>query len=136
MDTEQMKKRCKSANKIGTGKLENYDIIFNRRGSYRPGGVASIQFKEGKSVYGVIWQINFNDLLKLDEIEDPKAYERKILSVIDSEDQKHDCYVYIAKPLGIFEPDKRYLELMFKAANAENLPKEYIKRLELFISDN
>lgn len=134
MDTNQMKQRCPSAKKVGIGRLEDFDIVFNRKGSYRPGGVASVESANGREVYGIIWQIDSNDLSKLDEIEDPVAYDRKVFKIEDINDseKKYECYVYIAKPEGEFEPDKDYFKLLSKAAKTANLPEEYLKRLELY----
>jgi gamma-glutamylcyclotransferase (GGCT)/AIG2-like uncharacterized protein YtfP len=136
MNDEQMQKRCPSAKKIAIGKLKDYDIVFNRKGSYRPGGVASVHPEKNKIVYGIIWKINLLDLTKLDEIEDITAYDRKKLVIEDTNNKKHDCFVYIAKPQGTFEPDKNYFELLFSSAISANLPEEYLDRLKLLSPKN
>lgn len=132
MSSNQMKDRCPSAEKIGVGFLADHEIIFNRKGSYRPGGVASVQQNKDKKVYGIIWKINPIEFEKLDKAEDPEAYRRFEENVLTLDGKVFRCHVYKAIPQGKFEPDKAYLELMVKSAQQQNLPTEYIEYLESF----
>src|ERR1035437_1509773 len=109
MDAEQMQSRIPSARKVGLGVLFDYEIVFNRRGSYRPGGVASIQAAAEQEVHGVIWALSLSDLRNLDQIERPEAYFRS-LRIIAGDNQEHRCYVYEAFPQGEFLPDEDYLD--------------------------
>lgn len=130
MDPEQMKSRCSSAEWIGVGLLKDHELVFNRRGTYRDGGVGSVEPAEGERVYGVIWKIDLNDLLRLDEFENLDAYKRETFRVLDLEGESHECHAYQAKPEGEYDPDPVYLRKVIRAAKAAGLPEQYIERLE------
>ena len=76
MDREQMKQRVPQAEYVGVGYVPDHDLVFNRKGSYRPGGVASIVPMPGVRAYGVVWAISPEELAEMDRVEDPTAYER------------------------------------------------------------
>lgn len=130
METDQMTKRCPSAEKVGVGLLKDHSLVFNRKGTYRTGGVGSIERQKGERVYGVIWRISLDDLLRLDETEDPNAYQRERLSVSDLQGERYDCHIYKAIPEGQFEPDPTYLCHVTTAAREAGLPDEYILKLK------
>ena len=132
MDEEQMKKRCKSADLVGIGVINDHKLVFNRKGTYRPGGVASVEPKDGERVYGIIWKIDLDDLFGLDETEDPNAYKRITMTCHDMRGEKYDCQVYQAFPQGVFEPDQNYLQQVIDAAGSANLPEDYISFLRSF----
>lgn len=133
MIEDQMKERCKSALKLGAGVLNNHRIVFNRKGTYRSGGVASVDECEGQRVYGVIWKIHSSEFWDLDEKEDPKAYVRNKITVSTLSGEHYHCHIYRAIPqIGSFKPDKEYLKIMITGAKEANLPDDYIKYLESF----
>lgn len=132
MDTDQMKDRSPSAEKVGIGILKNYSLVFNRKGTYRKGGVASVEDSKDNNVYGVIWKLNSEDLLKLDITEDPNAYERELYSVYTMDGKVHNCYVYVAFPQGDIKPDPEYLDKIINAAISAELPSSYIEYLKGF----
>lgn len=133
MAEEQMKERCKSAVRVCVGVLEDHEIVFNRKGTYRPGGVASVQQSEGRRVYGVIWKIHSNEFWELDEKEDPKAYVRKKVSVNTLSGESHSCHIYEAIPQpGVFKPGKDYLKILVRGAREAGLPDDYVTHLEEF----
>jgi gamma-glutamylcyclotransferase (GGCT)/AIG2-like uncharacterized protein YtfP len=130
MAERQMKERCPSAQRIAVAMLRDYELVFNRLGSYRPGGVASVAPAEGKRVYGVVWRISSSDLDRLDEVEDPAAYQRDIATVFGLDGSRWRAYLYEATPEGVFEPDRDYLELMVEAAVESGLPEKYVAALK------
>jgi gamma-glutamylcyclotransferase (GGCT)/AIG2-like uncharacterized protein YtfP len=132
MDRTQMKKRTPSAEYVGIGRIPNHDLVFNRKGTYRPGGVASIEPRPGIDVYGVVWSLSELDLAEMDRIEDPRAYQRVRKRVIKDGGGKADCNVYVAFPQGNIAPDKAYLELIIAAAQSADLPSHWIERLMQF----
>lgn len=130
MATGQMRERCPSAQRVAVATLRDYELVFNRRGSYRPGGVASVAPVDGKRVYGVVWRISSSDLDRLDEVEDPDAYQRDMATVFGLDGSRWRAYLYEATPEGVFEPDRDYLELMVEAAVESGLPEEYVAELK------
>ena len=132
MNPDLMKDRCPSAEKVGVALLADHEIVFNRKGSYRPGGVASVQQNKSKRVYGIIWKINPLDFEKLDKAEDPEAYIRFEEDILTLDGKTLRCHVYKAIPQGKFDPDKEYLKLMITSGQQQNLPEEYITYLKSF----
>ncbi len=137
MSTPQMLERCPSAERVGIGVIRQYELVFNRKGSYRPGGVASIVPSENpdQNVFGVIWKISSEDLEGLDDIEDPSAYERVTIDVQLLGGQILPCQTYLAFPQAQHvTPDPHYLELLLDAAKAAALPPDYIDLISRFRS--
>lgn len=132
MSREQMADRAPSALPVSIGVLRDYALVFNRKGSYRPGGVASVEKAPGDRVYGMIYSITERDLERLDRTEDPDAYRRIQLDVSGLDGTKYSCHLHVAIPQGPVDPDPEYLELVVKAAAEIGLPDEYIERLRAF----
>jgi gamma-glutamylcyclotransferase (GGCT)/AIG2-like uncharacterized protein YtfP len=135
MSEMQIKERCPSAQKISNGWIAGYELVFNRKGTYRPGGVASIEKNSNPDsrVYGVIWALSKSDFNKLDAIEDPTAYERVTLPISDDNNKIIESEVYIAYPEeGEITPDPDYLELLINSAIEAKLPEYYIKTISKF----
>lgn len=131
MNRDQMKERTPNAEYVGVGIVKNHDLVFNRKGSYRPGGVSSIVPKNGVDVYGVVWKISHAELKEMDRIEDPEAYERVTKDVLVN-DELIPCQTYISFPQGDIEADQPYLELIIDSAEAANLPGHWIERLKKY----
>lgn len=135
MSEEQMHRRCPSARKLGVAYLPAHNLAFNRKGSYRDGGVASVvpSATPTDRVYGIVWALNDEDVQKLDEIEGPAAYERKTIRVIGDHGGEIECHTYIAIPQADFViPDREYLSILLSAAHAQGLPDDYIKTISKF----
>lgn len=132
MDEVQIVKRTPSAKKIGVGLVKNYELVFNRKGSFRKGGVASIVPNLNKNVYGMIYSMSKKDILKMDKEEDPEAYERKTIIVETLTGVKIECEVYISFPQGNIKANQEYLKLIIAAAKKADLPADYISSLEKF----
>jgi|SRR5450755_4910954 gamma-glutamylcyclotransferase (GGCT)/AIG2-like uncharacterized protein YtfP len=131
MAADQMTKRVASAKLVGIGVLRGHELVFSRRGSYRYGGVASVETTDRPEdkVYGVIWEVDHADFAILDEVEDPDAYRRSPVTVTTVDGERFHCYLYEAIPQGKFAPDPDYLRLIIAAAVEAGLPDEYIEYL-------
>ena len=129
MDHDQMKKRTPLAEYRGIGRIRNYDLVFNRKGTYRSGGVASIIPKDGVDVYGVLWAISPDELRQMDQIEDPDAYQRVQMIVTSEDGDEIPCHVYVSYPEGDIPADQPYLETILSAAASAGLPDEWIERI-------
>jgi gamma-glutamylcyclotransferase (GGCT)/AIG2-like uncharacterized protein YtfP len=130
MSREQMKERAENAQLIGIGYMEDYTLAFNRRGTHRSGGVASVVEAKGERVYGVIWEISSKELKRLDKEEDPDAYRRSPLSVVVEGNISYTCHVYVAIAQGRIDPDPEYVRILVDAACDADLPADYLKFLE------
>ena len=58
MDVEQMQHRCPEAELLGTGRLENWRLMF--KGS-KTGAYATIEREKGKNVPSLLWRITEMD---------------------------------------------------------------------------
>lgn len=135
MSTVQMYSRCPGAVREGVGWLDGYTLVFNRKGSYRAGGVASIEREAvaNARVYGVVWRVSDQDMARLDQIEDPQAYHRETLAIDLEDGRTVACETYISYPqCGALIPDEEYLSLIIDSAMSSGLPDAYISKLKAF----
>lgn len=138
MSEPQMRERCPSAERVEVGFVPKYELVFNRKGSYRPGGVASIAPSDNpeRSVYGIIWRLSTEDLQELDRIEDPNAYERVTINARSITGQTYKCQAYLAYPEADYvAPDPEYLKLLLHAAREAGLPERYVQWISRFKHD-
>lgn len=114
MDIDTIRKRCPSAERIGIGYKENYKLVFNRKGSYRKGGVSSIEPSYKNTVFGIIYSITEIDLIELDAIEDPTAYlrEETLIKAFKNKDKTYKCQIYLSYRINDLPPDPEYLDLI------------------------
>lgn len=131
MSQQQILDRCPGASREGVGTLKGHRLAFTRRGSYRPGGVASVvPAGDDESVYGVVWKISDDDLSELDRIEDPDAYARRTMTIELLSGNSVESEVYVAfHQEDHIPPSPAYLDLIICGAIEAALPGEYISRL-------
>jgi hypothetical protein len=129
MAPAQMAARCPSALMVCVVVLTGYRLVFNRSGSYRPGGVANIEPAPGERVYGVMWKLAETEFQSLDQTEDPRAYRRERLRVHSLDGHPYDCHAYLAIPDQPDVPDCNYLDALIQAGRDAGLPPEYLARL-------
>jgi len=133
MDEDNLRSRVGDVRFGGTGYLDNHRLVFNRLGTHRPGGVASVEPRQNARVYGAVWNLDDRQLAVLDEIENPAAYERRMADIVLMETGRTiECQVYVAYPVGVFPADQDYIELLIGAARRLGLPPHYVRRLTSF----
>ena len=134
MDAAQMRARCPSARKVANGVVRGVCLVFNRRGTYRPGGVASIEpCTPNSQVHGIVWRLSAEDLQRLDDIEDPNAYRRELVRVWEVEADPIEAVTYRAIPeADEITPDAEYLAIIITAAKEAGFPVNYLEMLERF----
>lgn len=129
----QMRRRCPDAIEIGQGTLEAHRLVFNRRGTYRPGGVASIipTHRPIDTVPGVVWQLSPTDLATLDRIEDPTAYRRTTCTIFATPTNTWHCFAYTAIPQADhIPPDPDYLQILIEQSKQRGFAPTYVQYLE------
>lgn len=119
MNTEDMKKRCKTAKVIGTTKLSNYRLMFNR--------YATIVKDPASSVPVVIWEISEEDEANLDKYESfPKLYHKEYITLyIDN--AKSEAMVYIMNDFVSIAPSKQYFKTILSAYAKYNFDTDCLK---------
>ena len=133
MKLAQMKSRCTGANKIGNGRLNNYEICFPRKSPSRQGkGVASICEKAGAYVEGVLFELTNSDLNRLDQYEGvPKIYLRKSVTLLINDGRVIAAETYVANPMegAPFKPSKAYIDAIIEGAIENGLSQDYVEEL-------
>jgi gamma-glutamylcyclotransferase len=131
MSRAVMRSRAGEVAEDQVGKLENYEIIFNKKA--RGGSAtANIRPAPGKNVYGVLYRIAEPALRSLDRFQGaPEHYRRIEVSVTASDGNKIAAQAYIATKVekGL-RPAGHYLQSILDAAAEHNLPAEYVKELK------
>jgi hypothetical protein len=120
MSAEQMAKidRAPDSHKLGVAELPNYEFFINAR------GVASIREKQGKIVWGILYELSEMDEARLDKKEGiPRFYVKKNLPTLNA-------FSYIAQPADDGRPREGYLERIIKAAQDNAFPVEYVEELK------
>lgn len=135
MDPSQMRRRCESAVRKGVGILVGHRLVFNRKGDYVEGGVASIVTDANRNVQGTVYALTAEDLEVLDAAEVATSYERVSRSVVLLDGTSVNCFVYVAYPQGDMDADQEYLERVIQAAESVDLAPEYLESLKGFRTD-
>lgn len=133
-----MKERCPNSCKIGIAKLQDYALCFPRLSKKRQGGVASIKSESGATVWGVMFELSDDDVLKLnkregyvpDRLESANSYNQIEIEVIAGNNhQPLGCFTYLATLQGEFRPSQEYMGTIISGAKENSLPEIYIEGL-------
>ena len=131
MSRLQVQSRAGEIAEEQVGKLENYEIVFNKKA--RGGSAtANIRPAQGKNVYGVLYRIPELALKSLDRFQGAPEYYRRIeVGVTSSLGDKIPSQVYIATKVekGL-RPAPHYLQSILEAADEHHLPADYVKELK------
>lgn len=127
MKTERLRKRVHSARPVGRARLFNKKLVLNKR-SMDGSGKANLEDSEGDEVWGVLYEINFSDIEKLDKVE--KGYQRKTSWVKTDENKLVQAEIYVSTDYTLdARPFSWYKNLLISGAKEHNLPKDYINFL-------
>ena len=89
LNKEQMAFRCPGAVVVGTGRIDNYELVFRR-------GYLTIEPKEGKYVPVGCWRIEDDDEARLDRYEGfPKFYYKEdfLIACDDGKTRRFMAYI-------------------------------------------
>ena len=114
LDKKQMAEHCPGGKPRFTAELPNYKLIFT--GWSRPwrGALASIKRYGRDKVLGAIYEIDENDLPKLDRAEDcPASYQRLPVIVFRDTGQSVEAVAYIkTRQVDEDKPSPEYLKVL------------------------
>jgi gamma-glutamylcyclotransferase (GGCT)/AIG2-like uncharacterized protein YtfP len=131
MSRAVMRSRAGEIAEDQVGKLENYEIVFNKKA--RGGSAtANIRPAPGKNVYGVLYRIAEPALRSLDRFQGaPEHYRRIEVNVTGADGSKIPAQAYIATKVekGL-RPAGHYLQSILDAAAEHNLPADYVNELK------
>ena len=134
MHPGQMQKRCPGCTVVAPARLKDHRLVFSRVWApWGGGGVADIQPAVGGVVEGVVWEITEAHREALDTYEEyPTAYIRKDVVVETFDERTLAAFAYFARPVGSYQPSRRYLRQIIEGARAHGLSPEYVTFLESF----
>lgn len=130
MCSERLRSRITSLNIVGRASLKDRKVVFNKR-SKDGSGKANLVESPGSVVWGVLYEINVQDLYTLDKIEG--GYERITVRVQKPDGSEVEAVTYVSEDLtNDSRPYKWYKKLLLSGAREHNLPQDYIAYLEGF----
>lgn len=132
MKIDRVTKRVPSAKTFGYAKLMDKKLVFNKI-STDGSGKANIIDSKNNVVVGVLFDLDKDEIMKLDEIE--KGYERQDVTVFGNDEIPIHAFTYISTQTNDeLIPYDWYLNFLIDGADENLLPKDYIDCLRRFDS--
>lgn len=116
---------------LGAAKLEGYKIIFNKLGTFDGSGKTNIVQDAGSIVWGVIFELTDDQILRLDRVE-TAGYRRDSVAV-NANGGQIDVATYFANIDYTREgllPTSDYLGFLIDGAKEHSFPEDYTSFLE------
>jgi gamma-glutamylcyclotransferase (GGCT)/AIG2-like uncharacterized protein YtfP len=130
MLSEHLDSRLTSLNIVGPPSLQDKKMLFNKR-SKDGSGKANIISSPGSVTWGVLYEINTQDLKTLDKIEG--GYERVTVRVRRPDGNEFEAITYVSEDLtNDPRPYRWYKELVLLGALEHDLPRDYVAYVEGF----
>jgi gamma-glutamylcyclotransferase (GGCT)/AIG2-like uncharacterized protein YtfP len=131
MDPTIMLERCPSARDPLAGRLDGFRIEFNVYSDNWGGGAANLEPDERSSVWGVVWEVDSDDLSRLDTFQGHPTFYRRERVVVHSDGEPLECTTYrVAHQKGYVRPTEEYLSKVRHAMAHHRLPLEAVETLE------
>ena len=131
LNINQMKRRCPTARVIGTGFIEDYELLF--KGS-KTGGYLTIEKAEGKSLPVAIWKVTEIDEQALDRYEGyPTFYykadvEIDIKGIKTGKEYRKKAFVYIMhEDRDVGMPSKYYVMTCLEGYKTFGFSPKYLE---------
>jgi gamma-glutamylcyclotransferase len=138
MDQRHMRAHCPNSRHIDSACLHGHRLAFTRRSVVSGTGVADVVADPLEAVWGVLYEVDDEDLLTLDRKEgNGWAYTRELKSVrVASDRSAHSAIVYtvLAKEPSEVSPSREYLQRLIAAAEHHGLPGDYVATLRTVAS--
>jgi gamma-glutamylcyclotransferase (GGCT)/AIG2-like uncharacterized protein YtfP len=138
MASEVIVRACPRHRFSGVARLDRHRLAFTRRSIRTGTGVADVVPAENESVFGVLYEVDEQELAALDRKEGYGwAYIRITRPVVveaGGPDQIAAIYTVRVKELAEVRPSRQYLDRLIAAGCERRLPEEYIDKLETMIT--
>jgi gamma-glutamylcyclotransferase len=131
MNRAQMRSRAGEILEEKLGRLENYELAFNKKVRGGTAG-ANIRPAQGKFVEGVLYRINESAFRNLDRAEGAPVHYRRIqLSVKDRDGKTISADAFVATKVekGL-HPAGHYLRTILEGAAEHHLPADYVASIQ------
>jgi len=130
MEISQMQTRCPGHTILGPACLSHYTLAFTRWSRSWNSGTADILPEKGKEVWGILYDMTFENLRRVDKFADyPTSYVRQDV-MVKQDKEILPAFTYIAVRQGIFLPSKAYLAKMVLGGTESKIPEQYIEVLK------
>ncbi len=130
MLSECLRSRITSMKTVGRASLKDRKMVFNKC-SKDGSGKANIIESPGSVTWGVLYEVDAQDLDTLDRIEG--GYERVAVRVQKPNGNVVEAVTYVFEDLtNDLRPYRWYKKLLLSGAREHNLPQDYIAYLEGF----
>lgn len=139
MLTQRLQKRCKSTRVIGPAWVDGYNLAFHKRSKDGSGKATLIETDDAAArAYGVIFSIDEKETDDLDRAEGAGYACIKDFKVFSDPTTTVEVITYLAAPEACdaaLVPYDWYRDLVIAGAQQNDLPDDYIKRLEAVAAD-
>jgi len=140
MSLKRLKARVPSATKITNGYVEGYELKCVKRSIDGSGKATIIKTNNIKDkVWGVVFEIDESEKPKLDRFEGLNNGYYESIIVIKTYDNAYSAQIYIADDKAInyeLNPYEWYKAFILSGAKENDLPENYVKKLETINSVN
>jgi gamma-glutamylcyclotransferase len=130
MNRAQMRSRAGEILEERPGRLENYELAFNKKVRGGTAG-ANIRPALGKAVEGILYKINESAFRNLDRFEGAPVHYRRIqVNVKDRDGRAVAAEAFIATKVekGL-RPASHYLKTILDGAAEHGLPQDYVESI-------
>ncbi len=127
MDIETLGDRNVTFEKIGTGRVRDFRLVFHKPAT-DGSGLADLMDDRGSMAEGVIWDIPENSLDSLDVFEGvDKGHYRRVPITVQTSRGEMACVTYrAAKFRNGLKPSRAYLDLIVRGAEMHRLSPDYL----------
>jgi len=138
LSIERIRINNKSANFFCVGVLKGYRFAFQGYSKYWKGSTANIYPDQQSQVYGILWEMDQNDLENLDRQELHYTRIEVEVNKVNS-DESYTCWTYteenhykqlVDEDGRNDRPSLKYKQLVINGAKLNQFPDYYLKMLE------
>lgn len=130
LDKKNFEKRVGGFKEVRKAILKDFIIAFN---SFHPGwggGVADIVESEGGRVYGAVYKIDKEGLLRLDRAVGVPEFYRRMVVEVETDAGKVEAYTYTTvKKRGFVMPTSSYLAFILRGLKQHGWDEEVIEEV-------
>lgn len=131
MHPREMAKTSPTAQALGPGLVEGFQLTFSVYSDRWKGGAANIMPAEAGRVWGVVWEVSEEGIAELDTFAGHPTFYRHDDVVVHLAGSLESCRTYrVAHQRGYVRPGDGYLQLLRSAIRRQGLPVEALDLLD------
>jgi gamma-glutamylcyclotransferase (GGCT)/AIG2-like uncharacterized protein YtfP len=131
MDPQHIANRAPSAQAIGPGRLDGFRLEFNVYSTEWEGGAANLELDPESHVWGVLWEVDEEEMSGLDAYQGHPTFFRREDVVVEGPEGAVIAWTYrVAHQKGYIRPTDGYLHRLRSAIRVQGLPPEALEMLD------